>query len=76
MNNEFLNLADDLRGGTFRMIVLTRHCLLLRRFDFSRKAGEAGELEARETGDEHTRDHAQSRSCSSKKRETSGNRNV
>ena len=24
---------------------------------FSRKAGEAGELEARETGDEHARDH-------------------
>ena len=32
-------------------------CLLLRRFDFSRKAGEAGELEAKETGDEHARDH-------------------
>ena len=31
-------------------------CLLLRRFDFSRKTGEAGELEARETGDEHARD--------------------
>ena len=31
-------------------------CLLLRRFDFSRKA-EAGELEARETGNEHARDH-------------------
>ena len=31
-------------------------CLLLRPFDFSRKA-EAGELEARETGNEHARDH-------------------
>ena len=31
------------------------HCLLLRRFDS--EAGEAGELEARETGDEHPRDH-------------------
>ena len=30
-------------------------CLLLRRFDS--EAGEAGELEARETGDEHARDH-------------------
>ena len=29
-------------------------CLLLSRFD---SAGEAGELEARETGDEHARDH-------------------
>ena len=26
-------------------------CLLLRRFDFNRKTDEAGELEARETGD-------------------------
>ena len=26
-------------------------------FRVSRKAGEAGELEARETGDEHARDH-------------------
>ena len=32
-------------------------CLLLRRFDFSRKAGEAGELEAREPGNGHARDH-------------------
>ena len=32
-----------------------RDCLLLRRFDS--EAGEAGELEARETGDEHARDH-------------------
>ena len=32
-------------------------CLPLRRFDFSRKAGEAGEQEARDTGDEHARDH-------------------
>ena len=31
-------------------------CLLLRRFDFSRKT-EAGELEVRETGNEHARDH-------------------
>ena len=30
-------------------------CLLLKRFDS--EAGEAGELEARETGDEHKRDH-------------------
>ena len=30
-------------------------CLLLSRFDS--EAGEAGELEARETGDEHARDH-------------------
>ena len=30
-------------------------CLLLRRFDS--EAGEAGELEARETGYEHARDH-------------------
>ena len=59
---------------------------MLRRFDFSRKT-EAGELEARETGNEHARDHGKekgerpfplplvlcARSCSSKKRETSGN---
>ena len=31
-------------------------CLLLRRFDFSRKV-EAGELEVRETANEHARDH-------------------
>ena len=36
-------------------------CLLLRRFDFSRKAGEAGEQEAQETGDEHARDHGKER---------------
>ena len=39
-----------LRGTTF---ICT--CLLLRRFDS--EADEAGELEARETGDEHKRDH-------------------
>ena len=31
---------------------------LLRRFDFSRKADKVGELEARETGDEHASNHA------------------
>ena len=35
--------------------------LLLGRFDFSRKKGEAGDLEARETGDEHARDHGKER---------------
>ena len=30
-------------------LVFWEACLLLRRFDFSRKAGEAGELESRET---------------------------
>ena len=37
-------------------LTTTSDYLLLRRFDFSRKA-EAGELEARETGNEHARDH-------------------
>ena len=37
------------------MYILGSGCL--RRFDFSRKTGEAGGLEAREAGDEHARDH-------------------
>ena len=36
-------------------LLSSSYCLLLRRFDS--EAGEAGELEARETGDEHARDH-------------------
>ena len=39
------------------IVIINSVCFLLRRFDFSRKTGEAGELEARETGDEHARDH-------------------
>ena len=38
-----------------KMRLLCINCLLLRRFDS--EAGEADELEARETGDEHARDH-------------------
>ena len=32
--------------------------------DFSRKAGEEGELEARKTGDEHARDHGKEKAAS------------
>ena len=39
----------------FKKSLSGKCCLLLRRFDS--EAGEAGELEARETGDEHARDH-------------------
>ena len=40
-------------------------CLLLRRFDS--EAGGAGELEARETGDEHARDHGKEKEREAKR---------
>ena len=58
---EYVNKAEEeIISSNFYYVVqveLYFFCLLLRRFDFSRKTGEAGELEARETGDEHARDH-------------------
>ena len=36
------------KGIKLQITLYREYCLLLRRFDFSRKAGEAGELEARE----------------------------
>ena len=49
-------LVFTLKATHFDLSYLPRHILeLLRRFDS--EAGEAGELEARETGDEHKRDH-------------------
>ena len=47
------SLHPGVNGGN--PVIPSRGCLLLRRFDFSRKEGEAGELEARETGNEHAR---------------------
>ena len=48
----FITIQLTLKTMFMQCIIST--CLLVRRFDFSRKAGE---LEARETGDEHARDH-------------------